>query len=300
MDQAAATSPLIQYIVSGIAFGSTYAMVAIGFNIIYNATGIINFAQGEFVMLGGLLMVWACTVLHLPITLSVLLAVCIVTAIGILFERLAIRPLKNPSVLALIIITIGGAFVIKGSAMLLWGKDSYFIPQFTSEESIWLLGAAIKPQDFWVWGTLGIVVLLLSLFFGYTMTGKAMRACAYNRVAARLSGINAETMVMLAFGLSAAIGALAGAVIVPITSMDYSRGEMFGLKGFSAAILGGLGNSTGAVVAGILLGILESLAAGYISSHYKDAIGLAVLLVVLFVRPSGLFGRAEISRLSEF
>lgn len=300
MDQLPVTSPGVQYVVSGIALGSLYAMVAIGFNIIYNATGIINLAQGEFVMLGGLIVVWTRQSLDLPMGFGLLLTVAIVAGIGIAFERLAIRPLKNPSVLTLIIITIGGSFIFKGTAMIIWGKDVYSLPQFSGEHSIWLLGAAIKPQDLWVWGTLAAIVTLLNVFFKYTVMGKAMRACSYNRTAARLVGINVETMVMLAFGISAGIGALGGAVVVPITSADYECGALFGLKGFSAAVLGGLGNNSAAVIAGIILGILESVAAGMISSHYKDAITLAVLLIVLFVRPSGLFGRTELSRLSEF
>lgn len=300
MDDSSVISPILQYIVSGIAFGSIYAMVAIGFNIVYNATGIINFAQGEFVMLGGMILVWTRDVLGLPLALGLLLTVALVGVVGVVFERLAIRPMKNPSVLALIIITVGGSFILRGLAMLIWGKDVYSLPQFYGEDSIWLFGAAIIPQHLWVWGTLAVVAVSLTLFFARTSTGRAMRACAYNRTAARLVGINTQTMVMLAFCLSAAIGALAGGVVVPITAMEYSSGAMFGLKGFSAAVLGGLGNNPAAVAAGIILGILEALTAGLISSHYKDAIALGVLLLVLFVRPSGLFGRADLSRLSEF
>lgn len=295
-----ATIPLVQFLVSGIAFGSIYAMVAIGFNIIYNATGIINLAQGEFVMLGGMFLVWLHTALAVPVFLGVPLAAALVTLAGVLLERTTIRPLRNPSVLTLVIITIGASFVLKGLAMLAWGKDVRSLPQFSGEQSLWFCGAAIKPQDLWVWGTLATVVILLALFFGCTLTGKAMRAASYNRVAAQLVGIRSDTMVLLAFALSAGIGGLAGTMIVPITAMEYDSGAMFGLKGFSAAVLGGLGNVWAAVVAGIVLGVLESLAAGFISSHYKDAIALAVLLAVLFVRPSGLFGRATVARLSEF
>ena len=305
--ESSATSTLVLYaqlipqlLVSGLAFGSIYAMVAIGFNIIYNATGIINLAQGEFVMLGGLLVVWAHKALGLSLLMSVPLAVVIVALVGVAFERLAIRPLHDPSVLVLIIITVGGSFILRGTAMLVWGKESYSLAQFSGSDAIRYFGAAITYQHVWVWGTLALVVAALGYFFGRTPTGKAMRACSYNRTAARLVGINAHTMVMLAFALSAGIGALAGAVIVPINNVDYDCGALLGLKGFSAAVLGGLGNVFAAVVAGVFLGIVESLSAGLISSHYKDAIALALLLVVLFVRPSGLFGRAELSRLSEF
>ena len=275
-------------------------MVTIGFNIIYNATGIINFAQGEFVMLGGLSMVWCHQTLGLPLIVSILVVVVLVALVGVAFERLTIRPLREPSVLVLIIITVGGSFILRGLAMLIWGKESYSLEQFSGEGAIRFLGAAITHQHLWVWGTLTLVVAALAYFFGRTPTGKAMRACSYNRTAARLVGINARTMVMLAFALSAGIGALAGAVIVPINNVEYDCGALLGLKGFSAAVLGGLGNISAAVVAGVALGMVESLSAGLISSHYKDAIALSLLLIVLFVRPSGLFGRAELSRLSEF
>ena len=300
MDEAQQTSLFMQLLLSGIAFGSIYAMVAVGFNIIYNATGIINLAQGEFVMLGGMLTVWGIESLHLPPAAACLLAVVMVAALGVLFERSAIRPLRRPTVLTMVIVTIAGSFIFRGAALLIWKDGLYSAPAFLGDEPVRFMGAAITRQHILVMVTLAVLAVLLALFFGYTMTGKAMRACAFNRTAAQLVGVSPRNMVMLAFGLSAGIGGLAGAVLVPITGMDYSNGAMFGLKGFAAAVLGGLGSNPAAVAAGVLLGILESLATGYISSGYKDAIALGVLLLVLFVRPSGLFGRAEISRLSKF
>jgi len=216
------------------------------------------------------------------------------------FERAAIHPLKNPSVLVLIMITIAGSILIKGAAMFAWGKDARYMPHFTSEKPIQVAGATILPQSLWVLGSLAVVVIGLAYFFNRTLVGKAMRACSHNPDAARLVGISVKQMTTFSFGLSAAIGAVAGSVVTPITLMDYQRGAMLALKGFGAAILGGLGSGPGAVVAGLLIGILESLGAGYISSHYKDAIALIVLLAVLFVRPGGLFGNAEIQRLKKF
>jgi branched-chain amino acid transport system permease protein len=291
---------VLQLLVSGLAVGSIYAMVAIGYNIIYNATGIINLAQGEFVMLGGMLTVWGATRWGLPVPVAILTAVCLVTLIGVTLERLTIRPLRNPTVLTLLILTIGSSFLLKGAAMLIWGKNVYYMPGFLGSEPIRLARVAIERQEVFVWGALAVLTVALTLFFNHTLTGKAMRACSYNRVAARLVGINSRFMVMLAFGLSAGIGALAGAVVVPITNMEYSSGSMFGLKGFSAAVLGGLGNNTAAVVAGIALALIESLVAGFVDSTYKDAVALSVLLIVLFVRPSGLFGNAALNRLKEF
>jgi branched-chain amino acid transport system permease protein len=290
-------SDFLQYLATGVSIGCVYAMVAIGFNIIYNATGIINFAQGEFVMLGGMVMVSLTESMHVPMVAAFFITMLIVALIGGLFERIAIYPMKNASVLTLIIITIGGSIVIKGIAMFIWGKESYTLPHFSSEEAIDLLGAKILPQQIWILSILLITVLLLTLFFRYTLFGKAIRACSSNRVAAMLVGIDVRWMVCFAFVLSAAIGAVAGMIITPIALVDYNRGFMLALKGFSAAVLGGLGNSVGAVLAGFMIGIMESMGAGYVYSEYKDAIALLVLLVILFVRPGGILGNATANRL---
>lgn len=284
----------------GIQRGSIYALVAIGFNIIYNATGIINFAQGEFVVLGGLMMVTLTMTANLSIPFAFLLSVSFVTIVGILMERLTINPVKEPTVLRLIIITIAVSILLKGAAMCIWGKGSLYMRQFTQTGPLEFFGALIMPQTLWIIGILAMVVVAYVFFFNFTLTGKCMRACSINRDSARLTGINDRLMVMLAFALSAGIGAVAGVIITPIIQMDYSRGALLGLKGFGAAVLGGLGNSGGAVVAGLLIGVLEALSGGYISSHYMDAIALIVMLCVLFVRPGGIFGKSEEIRLKEF
>ncbi len=284
----------------GLQRGSIYAMVAMGFNIIYNSTGVINFAQGEFVVIGGLMMVSLTMAADLSIPFAFLLTVLFVTAVGILMERFTINPVKNPSVLRLIIITIAVSILLKGAAMCFWGKESHYMRHFSGSEPLEIMGATILPQTLWIIGILAVVVIAFILFFNFTMTGKSMRACSINRDAARLAGINDRKMVMLSFALSAGIGAVAGIIVTPIIQMDYARGALLGIKGFGAAVVGGLGNSVGAVVAGILVGILEALGGGYISSHYMDAIALLILLVVLFIRPSGIFGSSEASRLKEF
>jgi branched-chain amino acid transport system permease protein len=293
-------SDLLQFLFMGLQRGSIYALVAMGFNIIYNATGIINFAQGEFAMLGGLMMVTLTMTAGLSAPFAFLLSALFVTVIGLLMERLTINPVKNPSVLRLIIITIAVSILLKGAAMVIWGKSSHYMRHFSGDEPIMVLGAALLPQTLWIVGILAVVVAGYVVFFNHTMAGKCMRACAINRDAARLAGINDRNMVMLSFALSAGIGAVAGIIITPITQMDYTRGVLIALKGFGAAVVGGLGNSGGAVAAGVLLGVVEAVGAGYISSHYMDAIALVILLAVLFIRPAGLFGSAEASRLKEF
>ncbi|UCG14828.1 MAG: branched-chain amino acid ABC transporter permease [Deltaproteobacteria bacterium] len=291
---------LIQYIFTGITVGSIYAMVGLGFNIIYNVTEIINFAQGEFVMLGGLFMVFCTATLNLPLPVAFILTIALVTGVGAMMERSTINPVKNATVLTMIIVTIAVSIVLKGMAMFAWGKDPYIYPPFSGSEPVFIFGAAVQTQTFWVLLMTAVVVVLLTLFFKRTRYGKAMLACSDNPEAARLMGINVNLMVLISFALSAAIGAVAGAVITPISLMEYDRGALLALKGFGAAVLGGLGSFYGSVVAGILMGIIESLCAGLLSSGYKDAVALILLLLVLFIRPSGLFGSVEVSKIKKF
>lgn len=293
-------SQLLQYVVTGITVGSLYAMVAIGFNIIYNVTEVINLAQGEFVMLGGLVMVFVHVTLGVPLVLAFCLTVVLVTAVGILLDRLAIRPIRKPSVLTLIIATIGASIVIKGAAMLIWGKDPFDLPAFSGRTPILFGGASIQPQYLWIIGFLIVVAIGLTFFFNKTIVGKAMNACADNPNAARLVGINVQHMVLLSFALSAAIGAVAGITMTPIALMEYDRGAMLAVKGFGAAILGGLGSFGGAICGGLILGLIESLGAGLLSSGYKDAYALIVLLAVLFLKPSGIMGNLEVSKFKRF
>ena len=291
---------LLQYILSGITNGSIYAIVAIGFNIIYNTTGIINFAQGEFLMLGGMIAVSLCAFMPLPV--AILAAVVITSFIGALIDFIFIRRLKSPSVLNMIIITIGLSIVIREIALHVWDEKVRSLPYFTGSEvtSINIMGAYISPQVLWVLGVCAVIVALLGVFFRFTVTGRSMRACASNMTAARLCGVNTRNMVTISFMLSAAIGALAGCVISPITQTQYDCGTSLAIKGFTVAILGGLGNSTGAVIGGIIIGLLEAFSISVMPLAYKDAIAIGVLLLILFVRPSGLFGSKEAAGLKEF
>ena len=290
----------IQLFFSGITIGSIYAMVALGFLIIYNATGIINLAQGEFVMLGGLIAVTCYHTLHLPLFLTFTLSVLTVTAIGALFEFTCIHPLKNPSVLGLIMITIAASILMRGIAMFLWGKEEHGIPSFTGDKPISILGASVPPQVFWILGVIFIVFVILFLLFKYTLFGKAMRATAANRTAAHLVGINVRKIVLMSFAISAGLGGIAGVLLTPMTLMSFDRGTPLALKGFCATVVGGLGNPAGTVVASLLLGLVESYVTGLLSSHYKDVIALFILILVLFIRPSGLFSKSEEAKLKKF
>ena len=287
---------LAQYLVSGFSTGAIYALIGFGFAVIYNSTSIINFAQGEFVMLGGMLSFFFQSVLQLPLIIAIPLAVIVTTATGVIFERMAIRPLKSASPLSMVIITIGGSILIRGLAMLVWGKDTHSLPAFSGEEPINIAGATILPQHLWIFAITIIAIAANKVFFNYTITGKAMRACACNRRAASLVGIGVNRMVMFSFVISSAMGAMAGIIIAPLTMTAYDVGIMLGLKGFCAAIIGGMSSGFGTVLGGLLLGILESLGAGMISSGYKDAIAFIILLLILFVRPQGLFKKADTER----
>lgn len=290
-----------QYLFAGITYGIIYAIVAIGFNIIYNTTGIINFAQGEFVMLGGMIAISLQP--HLPLPLAIGCAVIITMLFGGLLEIVFIRWLESPSVLRMIIITIGLSIVIREVALHIWGDGVRSLPYFTGNvvSSVRIMGAAISPQVLWVLGVCSLMVGLLSLFFAFTSLGREMQACAANRLAATLCGINARNMVTFSFMLSAAIGAVAGCVVSPITSTQYDMGTGLAIKGFTVAVLGGLGNSMAAVAAGLLLGVIEAFSVGVgFPLAFQDAISISLLLLILFIRPHGLFGNKEAAGLKEF
>lgn len=288
-------SAFMQFMMSGVTVGAVYALIALGFIIIYNASDVVNFAQGEFVMLGGMGTVFAHQA-GLPLPLAAAAAICLTALVGVIFNRVAIETARNAPVVSLIIITIGASIFIQGVVQIVLGKRIYRLPSFSGDEPIDVLGAKILPQSLWVMGGGVLIFVALWLFFTRTLTGRAVLATSNNRFAAQLVGINTNAMMTLSFGLSAAIGALAGVLISPITLTSYQVGVPLALKGFAAAMLGGMGNPKGALAGGLLLGLLESFTAGYISSHYKDAVAFIVLIALLFVRPLGLFGTPTINR----
>jgi len=290
---------VLQYLVAGLTYGTIYAVVGVGFNIIYTTPGVINFAQGEFVMLGGMTAVTLSAALPLPLAIAA--AVAITMAVGALVELAFIRTLPRPTVLRMIIVTIGVSILGREAALLLWGQQVRALPYFTGDEvtSVGLGGVRVSPQVLWALCTCGLVVAALQLFFHRTMLGRQMRACAMNRQAAALCGVRTRRLVTFAFALSAGIGALAGCVVSPITSSSYGMGAPLALKGFTVAVLGGLGQGLAAVGAGFLLGILEAFSVALLPSAYKDVVAVAVLLGVLVIRPSGLFGDPAAARLRE-
>ncbi len=285
----------LQYLFSGLTVGSIYALAGLGFSIIYNASHVINFAQGEFIMIGGMATV-SLVGLGVPLPLAIPLAVAATMLVGFALEKFAVEPARDSNVTTLIIITIGASIFLRGVAQVLWGKDFHRMDAFTGETPINVLGATIVPQSLWVMGVTVVVIAALGWFFGRTLHGKAMLATSYNRLAAQLVGISVKRVLALSFGLSAMLGAIGGIVVTPITFTSTDAGIMLGLKGFSAAVLGGLGNGMGAVVGGLIVGIAEAMGAGYISSAYKDAIAFVIILVVLVFMPGGLFGKRGTER----
>ncbi|MBS3957218.1 MAG: branched-chain amino acid ABC transporter permease [Clostridiales bacterium] len=284
---------LLQFALAGLKSGAIYALVALGFTIVYAATGVINFAQGEFYMLGGMLSVWAYAGLGLPLPLAAVFGVAATALVGGLFELTAIRPRSDGDPLALIIITVGGSMVLSSFARHLFGPLEKALPAFSGTGTVSIFGAMLEIQSLWILGLTVMAVAGLWYLYNRTGLGRAMRACAVSRDAARLVGIDTRRIVTMSFVLAAALGALAGLAVTPLTQTAFNVGPSVGIKGFAAAILGGLGNPVAAVAGGITLGLLESMSIAFISSTYKDAISLLVLLAVLFWRPQGLFGRSS-------
>ena len=285
----------LQFAFSGLTVGAVYALVALGFTLIYNASDVINFAQGEFVMLGGMTTVFL-ALAGVPLPAAACLAIAFTVVVGLALYRFAIAPAQGAGAVALIIITIGASIFLRGAAQVVFDKRFHSLPPWFGSEPLRVGGAAILPQSLVVLAGAVVVVVLLWAFIERTLVGKAIVATAANALAARLVGINTRRVVGLSFAISAAIGALAGILITPITLTSYDVGTLLALKGFAAATLGGIGSAVGAVAGGLLLGLLEAFAAGYLSSQYKDAVAFLVILLVLFAMPRGLFGRASIER----
>ncbi len=285
----------LQLVFSGLTVGAVYALVALGFTLIYNASDVINFAQGDFVMIGGMGTVFL-TAAGLALPVAAFIAIVAAVIVGLALHRFAIQPARGASPVALIMITIGASIFIRGVAQIVFDKQFHSLPAFSGSDPIHLGGATILPQSLWVMGGALVVVAGLYAFLEHTLLGKAVLATAANRMAARLVGINVTVILALAFGVSAAIGAVAGILVTPITLTRFDVGTLFALKGFAAAMLGGMGNPIGAVVGGLLIGLLETFGAGYLSSTYKDAVAFVAILLVLLFMPRGLFGGRSVER----
>ena len=285
----------LQFLFSGLTIGAIYALVALGFTLIYNASDVINFAQGEFVMIGGMVTFFL-TAAGVPTPLAAVMAVVAAILVGVALHSFAIEPARGATAVTLIIITIGASILLRGVAAVVFDKNFHSYPAFAGSEPIEIGGATVLPQSLIVLAGVAVIVTALWLLMSRTLIGKAMLATAANKLASRLVGINTARIVGVSFAISAAIGAVGGVLVTPITLTNYDVGTLLALKGFAAAMLGRMGHPVGAVIGGLAVGLFESFGAGYLSSLYKDAIAFIVILLILFVMPQGLFGRASVER----
>ena len=280
-----------QVVVSGLTVGAIYALIAIGFTIVFSTVRVVNFAHGEFVMAGGVLYAWLAVVHQVPVGIAIPAAIAGCVLLAWLSYELCLAGMDKDNHIAQVMVTLGLGITIKGVAQVFIGKDTQFPPTFTSGPPLALGSVSISQQSLWIVGSLAVLLGLLWALLQTTRVGKGMRAVAINHYAAVLMGISPRRAAIIAFALAGLIGGAAGALLAPVASAHYDNGIFLGIKGFAAAILGGLGNPVGAVVGGVILGLTESLTAGYVSSVYKDAVSLVLLLAILLLRPQGLLGR---------
>jgi branched-chain amino acid transport system permease protein len=282
-------SQLLQFLLAGLTVGATYALAALGYTLVYSASGMINFAQGEFIMLGAMT-ASALVAAGVPLLPALAIAIIFTTLVGVIMVKCAVEPARTTSMTSLIIITLGAGQVIRGVVQIALGKGNHALPGLSDDRPLHIFGAALVPQAIWIMGLALVIVVALFWYFNATMHGKALVATSHNRLAAQLVGINTMGILTFSFALSAALGAIGGVLLAPITFTSYDAGTMLGLKGFVAAALGGLGSAPGAVVGGLALGIIEAMTAAYVSSAYKDAVAFVLIILLFLVAPHGLFG----------
>jgi branched-chain amino acid transport system permease protein len=284
----------LQLLVSGISLGAIFSLVALGFVTIYRTSKVVNMAQGSFVMLGTMFAYSFLNELGWPFWLSAIVSIVGVIVIGVLIFQVILKPMLKAPPAAMILLTIAISVLIENLALLKWGGYGLGIPPFTGEESIKLGGVFVPPQVVWVVGITAAVLVALYLLNNHTLLGKRMTATATRPSAASLCGISTTFMIIVAFAISAGIGAVGGVSMGSVIPIAFTTGGLIGLNGFVAAILGGWGSSTGAVVGGFTLGILESLSTGIVPAGYKDAVAFVLLIIVVYFRPSGLLGTPSV------
>ena len=280
----------IQLLVTGITMGSIYSLIALGYVTIYRTSRIVNMAQGAFVMLGAYFAYSFFSELHLPYWVSAVLSIISVVIVGLLIYVLVLRPLIKVSLVSIILATMAVSILFENFGLIRYGGYGKSVPSFTGDKALFIGKVAVFPQSLWVMGLMIAVLIGLYALTNLTRVGKQMTATANDPAAASLAGVKTGRMILLAFAISAAIGALGGIAITPINATNYQSGGIYALSGFVAAILGGWGSSSGAVVGGLALGIIQSVVTGFLPAGYQDAVAFAILILVLYFRPSGLLG----------
>ena len=289
---------LAYLVLGGLTSGALYALVALGIVLVYKATGTINFAHGEFLMISGFLAYTLYVIVGLPYLASILGAVVLGFLLGMLAERVAFRPLMRANMVSLVLATVGVSFILKGCGRMLWGGrgDYLAFPPLLPPDPIIIGDIILVPQQLVVLAGAAVVMVAFGLFFRLTRVGKTMQATADNPKAARLVGVRVEQVHMLAFGVGAAVAGAAAALMAPITLLYPDIGFALFIKGFAAAVLGGLNSMGGALLGGLIIGIVESLAGGYIATSFLEVSAFVVIMITLIVKPSGLLGSIAVRR----
>ena len=281
----------MQYFLNGLPMGAIYALTALSYSLIYATAGVLNWSQGDMVMLGAYVGLTVFQLVGLGFTPAFLVSMLVVAAVGLLVQYTILRPLRlrRAPPINVVIATLGVAIISRNLALVIWGPDAqvFLSPVSASPYSLGVL--SVTPQDLLVVGVGILLMVILQFVLKRTKEGKALRAVAQDRYAAVLMGIDTQRSDGLAFAVSAAMGAAAGILVAPIFFVTFNMGSGIGLKGFVAAVIGGLGNIPGAIAGGFFLGIVEAVAGGQISSGYRDAITFALLILILWLKPSGLF-----------
>ena len=283
----------LSYLISGISLGSVYAIIALGYTMVYGIAKMLNFAHGDVIMVGGYMSFVAMSALHLPGWVSVLAGMAVCTVLGIVIEALAYRPLRSAPSLAVLITAIGVSYLLQNSALLIWGANPISYPPVVSGTLHLFDGQlSISYVSLVTVAACILIMLALTAFTSKTKMGKAMRACSEDKGAAQLMGINVNRTISLTFAIGSALAAAAGVFyLLQIPSVSPTLGSMPGIKAFTAAVFGGIGSIPGAFLGGLLLGIIESMAKAYLSTQLSNSIVFAVLIIVLLVRPAGLMGK---------
>lgn len=280
-----------QLLVSGLAMGGIYSTLAVGFTLLWNTGAIVNFAQGEFAMLGMFFALQFLVFWKLPVVLSLIAAVILTMVVAIVLERLAIRHIYNKSAISIIIVTIGAQIVLSNGAKIVWGTHPFSFPRIFGDS--YLTDFHIAEENFWILATVALLVVALTAFFKYTRVGVAMRAVAQDKEAAYLMGTPVSLLLMLAFAISAGLGGVAGILLAPVLFVASDIGLPLVLKAFMAAVIGGFGSYTGAFVGGMLIGVIDNLAGFYVSTDYRDVMTFSLLILLLLLKPTGLFATHE-------
>lgn len=284
----------LSYLISGIGLGSVYAIIALGYSMVYGIAKMLNFAHGDVIMVGAYVAFFALNRFNMPAILAVFMSVVVCTLLGVIIEKLAYKPLRNASSLAVLITAIGVSYFLQNFAQLIWTSSPKFFTSIVGNESFSLFDGKLNISYINVLTIVLCIVIMivLTLFINNTKTGRAMRACSEDKDAARLMGINVNRTISITFAIGSGLAAIASVLLCSTyPSVSPTLGSMPGIKAFTAAVFGGIGSIPGAFVGGLLLGIIENLSKAYISTQLSDAIVFAVLIIVLLIKPAGILGK---------